>query len=226
MLNSILLAVTTICIPVIILVSLYLFRYKNLDKVLKILIIITLSLELLRFFYNASLYKQAKTPSNSLTFSFISFEIVFGLFAIFNKGKVGNFFKRIVTYTCLISMIYALFAPRVYLSGMDSEGNLLDKYAVENALYFVESGLIFTSGIIYLYQNKDENLKYHTLSLLFSILIYGTYIGISIGTKYLWEIEYEYDINFYLATFMPLVSMVMIYLVEIIYLSIKNKKKN
>ena len=104
MINNILLVVFTLCIPVILFVSLFLYKKDNLEKVNKVIIIVTLALELIRFFYNASFYDKAKTPSGELTFSFITFFIVFGLFASFNKGNLGIFFKRITSYTFLIPM--------------------------------------------------------------------------------------------------------------------------
>ena len=124
MINNILLVVFTLCIPVILFVSLFLYKKDNLEKVNKVIIIVTLALELIRFFYNASFYDKAKTPSGELTFSFITFFIVFGLFASFNKGKLGIFFKRITSYTFLIPMFFAIFAPRVYLAlAKDDAGN-------------------------------------------------------------------------------------------------------
>lgn len=208
MINNILLVVFTLCIPVILFVSLFLYKKDNLEKVNKVIIIVALALELIRFFYNASFYEKAKTPSGELTFSFITFFIVFGLFASFNKGKLGIFFKRITSYTFLIPMFFAIFAPRVYLAlAKDDAGNSLDIYAVENAIYFVESGLVACFGLINLYLNRTENIKYHMFSLLFSVSIYVAYTLISIGTKYLWEIEYDYDLNFYLSIFVSLASI-------------------
>ncbi len=224
MLNNILLVVFTLCIPVILFVSLYLFKYKNLVKVNKIIIIVTLCLELLRFFYNASFYDKAKTPSGELTFSFISFFIVFALFASFNKGKLGEFFSRVTSLTFLIPMFFAIFAPRVYLAlAKDEAGNSLDIYQIENALYFVESGLVTTFGLISLYLYKDKNIKFHMFSLLFSIGIYTLYTLISIGTKYLWEINYDYDLSFYLSIFISLAS-IFIPFVTLVGYSLNKKK--
>ena len=50
-------------------------------------------------------------------------------------------------------------------------------------------------------------LKKPMFSLLFSVSIYVAYTLISIGTKYLWEIEYDYDLNFYLSIFVSLASI-------------------
>ena len=50
MINNILLVVFTLCIPVILFVSLFLYKKDNLEKVNKVIIIVTLALELIRFF--------------------------------------------------------------------------------------------------------------------------------------------------------------------------------
>ena len=46
MINNILLVVFTLCIPVILFVSLFLYKKDNLEKVNKVIIIVTLALEL------------------------------------------------------------------------------------------------------------------------------------------------------------------------------------
>ena len=50
MINNILLVVFTLCIPAILFVSLFLYKKDNLEKVNKVIIIVTLALELIRFF--------------------------------------------------------------------------------------------------------------------------------------------------------------------------------
>lgn len=225
MINNILLVVFTVCIPLILFISLYLYKKDNFEKVNKILIISTLVLELIRFFYNASFYDKAKTPSGELTFSFITFFIVFGLFSSFNKGKVGLFFKRVTSFTFLIPMFFAIFAPRVYLAlAKDEAGNSLDIYAVENAIYFVECGLVSSFGLINLYLNRKENLKFHMFSLLFSFSVYALYTLISIGTKYAWDIQYDYDLNFYLSIFVSLLSIFIPFIYTLCCLHFYKKK--
>ncbi|MGM9859048.1 MAG: hypothetical protein ACI311_07395 [Bacilli bacterium] len=228
MLNSILLIVTSIFIPVIIFYSLYLYKYKNNHKVSRILIISSLSIELFRFFYNASFYDKAKTPSGYLTFSFITFLIIFGLFAVFNTAKLGTFFKRVFSYSFAIPTLFAIFAPRVYLSQqVEVEGTLkyLDTYSVLPCLYFIECGLLITLGIIFLTEFSSYDIKKHSISLVFALAIYVVYTGISIGTKFTWEIEYNFDLNFYLSVFIPVLSMFIIYIISILLSKKKASKE-
>ena len=215
MLNNVLLIVTSIFIPVFIFISLHLYNYKNYNKLSKILIITTLSLELFRFFYNASFYDQAKTPSGYLTFSYITFLIVFGLFAVYNNSKLGGFFKKTFMLTSLVPTVFALFASRVYLSQMvEVEGVLqsLDKYSVLPCLYFIECGLLITLGILFLLDNRFSSVKELSLNMVYSLGVYAIYTLISIATKYAWEIEYSYDLSFYLSIFIPVLSIVVVYL--------------
>lgn len=211
MLDNILLVLTSIFIPFIILISLRLYNYKNDQKLSKILIIITLSLELFRFFYNASFYDKAKTPSGYLTFSFITFLIVFGLFAIFNHTKLKVFFKKVFALTCLIPTTFALFASRVYESEI-VDGKPLDTYTVLPCLYFIECGLLITIGIIFIKQMISDNVKSISFSMLYGILVYVLYTLVSIATKFAWEIQYDFDINFYLSIGCSLLSIIVVYL--------------
>lgn len=226
MLNNILLIVTSIFIPFMILISLRLYNYKNDQKLTKILIIITLSLELFRFFYNASFYDKAKTPSGYLTFSYITFLIVFGLFAIYNHNKLGVFFKKVFSFTCLIPTFFALFASRVYESEKEVEGVLtsLDTYSVLPCLYFIECGLLITIGVVFIRQLVFESVKSLSFSLLFSVLVYVLYTLISIATKFAWEIQYNFDINFVLSITVSLITIIIIYVISFVCSTKINKK--
>lgn len=224
MLNNILLIITSLFIPAFIFLGLHLYNYSNERKLSRILIITTLSLELLRFFYNASFYEKAKTPSGYLTFSFITFLIVFGLFATFNQTKLGVFFKKVFTFSFFIPTVFALFAPRVYLSEkiiIDGVEKYLDTYSVLPCLYFIECGLLITLGIVFFKQIKDDSLKNHQISALYALIVYVLYTLISIATKYTWEINYSYDINFFLSVFVPIIFMDLTYII----LFIISKKK-
>lgn len=202
MLNIIMLVVTTIFIPVFVFVSLALYPNLNKRKMTVGLAIAMLSLELLRFFYNASLYgdNKAITPAKNVMFSFITFFTVFALFAVFNKGKFGKFMSKAVVMTALVPMVYAIFSTRVYI-------NEIDKFFVIPACYYAESGIAVTLALLLLRENGEQNIKKVLLSTLYAVLIWGCYIGIKIGTNAFWKLEIPYDLNFYLGAFIPLAAI-------------------
>ena len=204
MINSLILVIVSIFVPFFIILGTKIYKVNNINKVYKWLAISILVLELIKFFTNASFYDKAITPPQDLKFSYISFLVVFILFSVFNKGKVGKFFKSITIYTSLIPLIFGLCTNRVYM-------NPLDTYYIIPATYYLE----------------EVNYKNELFNALYSLGIWAIYIGIMIGTKYYWKLDaITYDLGFYLSIFLSILSIpiayLAIYLINKFYLSKRN----
>ena len=220
MINSLILVIVSIFVPFFIILGTKIYKVNNINKVYKWLAISILALELIKFFTNASFYDKAITPPQDLKFSYISFLVVFILFSVFNKGKVGKFFKNITIYTSLIPLIFGLCTNRVYM-------NPLDTYYIIPATYYLESGLIIGLASLFILNLEEVNYKNELINALYSLGIWAIYIGIMIGTKYYWKLDaITYDLSFYLSIFLSILSIpiayLAIYLINKFYLSKRN----
>lgn len=215
MLNILLLVLSAVLIPFIVIAAERTYKPKdNGRKILIGLSIGLISVALLRFFYNASLYENAYTPAKELTFSYTSLLILFALFAVFNKGKVGAIAKKIFVGTALISVIFPLFASRVYL-------NPDDAHFVTTALYFVEVGLITSIATLFVYKEKAI---FKPIDLVFPSAAFALYIAIAIGLNFVWKLEIPFDLNFYLGYGLSLASIFLVFGITKLVEFVANKK--
>ena len=216
MYNIIALILTTIFVPLISLLTIKYYGAPNSKKVLTIFTLTLLGCELLRFFYNASLYEKAVTPANALTFSFITMFCIVSLFATFVRGGIfSNLTKTICVFTCLMPLVVALFNSKFYT-------NSLDTYAVTKALYFIESGLAVTMALLYI---KFENVKLSALNMLWSILFVGAYVLIDLLIITIWETGNQINLMWGLSYICSAVTVALIYLANFVVTKIKNKKQ-
>lgn len=198
MLNMILLILSAVLIPVIGYSAIKTYEPKYTYKsALKGLIISLLVVALFRFFYSASLYENAFLPAKELTFSYLSLLIIFGLIAVFNKDKYGQFFEKLFVLTALIPAIFPLFATRIYL-------NPEDVHFVTTALYFVETGLVTTIALFMLL-SKKINFTYK--DVLISAGVFLSYMVVAILLNFGWRLEIPFDFKFYLGYGLSLLSI-------------------
>lgn len=202
MLRNILLVISAVLIPFIVIAAERTYKPKDNGRKIAIgLAIGLISVAMLRFFYNASLYEKAYTPAKELTFSYMSLLILFALFAVFNKGKLGEISKKIFVGTALVSVTFPLFANRIFL-------NPDDTYFVTTALYFVEVGLVTSLATLFVYKEKS---MFEPIDLLLPIAALIIYIGIAIGLNYVWKLEIAFDLNFYLGYGLSFVSIFLVF---------------
>ena len=217
MYNIIALILTTLFIPLISLLGIKYFNIQNHKKTFVFFTLCLLGCELVRFFYNASLYEKAVTPASELTFSFITVTCIVSLFATFLKdGKFADLTKTICVFTCLIPLVFALFSENVYT-------NELDTFAVTKALYFIECGLSVTLAIVYA---KYANIKLSALNMLWSVIFGIAYALIDLFINFIWETNVQINLMWGLTMICSVITVVVIYLVDLIILKIKSKKQN
>ena len=194
-------------VPVITMLGYKMYKTKSVKTLLIILVLIFLGLELVRFFYNATLYVEAKVPSSNLTFSFISFGVVVSLFAVFANNKVGRFFQRMNVLTILIPILMAIAFPHII--------NLPnDIYTVMKAIYFVEAGLYITIALVLVVLQK---LKLNWISVAEAAGFTLAYIGVNVMTIYFFETPINFDLAYYISVAIVLVSVLIAYLYYFVY---------
>lgn len=216
MLRTILLVVSAVLIPFIVIAAERTYQPKDNGRKIAVGIAIgLLGVALLRFFYNASLYEKAFTPAKELTFSYTSLLILFALFAVFSKGKLGQISKKIFVGTSLISLIFPLFASRIYI-------NPDDTYFVTTALYFVEVGLTTSLATLIVYKEKAI---FKPIDLLFPSVAFIVYIGIAIAMNYAWKLEIPFDLNFYLGYGLSFASIFLVFGITKLVEHVAHKKR-
>lgn len=176
MIDIAVLILTCSFVPFIVLFGIKIYSYTNYSKVFKGLTLTLLGLELLRFFYTASLYEKAVMPANDVSFSFISVLCMIALFAAFNSGKTGKTCGKILIVLSLVPIVFSLFNAEIY-------NNTEDIYAVTKALYFVEAGLIIALALI---KCRTES-KFSIRDLLFPGCTLAAAILINIITNLSWK---------------------------------------
>lgn len=213
MFDIISLIIISIFVPVVVFTGIKIYETKSLNKLIKALTIVLLGLELVRFFYNASLYPNGVTPSNSLTFSNITLLCICSLFATFNKEKIGEISKSIFCLTIFIPIILALFDNNVFSFTYDT-------YAVIKALYFLECGFALTLAILYV---KENHLVFKK-EILYAICYFVIYVVINVLCNEYWNIGTEYNSNYYLKMIISLFSTgVVLGLTNLVYIKNKNE---
>ena len=187
--------------------------YKNSTaKSLAILSYVLLGVELFRFFYTAKFYERAYMPSDKVTFTFVTFSVVISLFASFNKSRLGKICKSVLALTALAPVIIALFYPHVYT-------NELDTYAVVKALYFLESGIVLTEGILLV---KAEMREINRTSLLWSLAVTLVYIFSNVMRNVFWIPNMAFDLTWFLCMGAVILSVVLTYAVTVFLLRKKS----
>ena len=197
------LVLITIFVPLIVLVGVKLYNYKNLDKLIKVFAILLFAFDLFRFFYNARFFGSAKTPAAELKFSYLSVYSIAMLFAAYNKGKFGDFIRKAVMFTCLMPMIIGLFNSNVYTSSFDS-------YAVLKAVYFVESGLSVLLAILIC---KNNQAKIGALNILYCSLFAMGYAFINFLSIKFWATNYSINLMWFVQMLVCVASVAVVYLV-------------
>lgn len=218
MLSKIIFAVICIIVPFLLIVSIRLYNPQNMNKIYKVLAILILVLELIRFFTNASFYDKAITPAQDVKFSFISFITVFILFGAFNKGKIGKIFDSFTIYLCFVPLVFGEVTNRVYT-------NTLDIYSILPATYYLQSALIISYACVRIMTIKEVNYKCELGKALVSLGVWILYVGIMVYTKFYWRLDnIVFNQNFWLSVSLPIISIPFIYLCVFLYNTFYVKK--
>ena len=186
--NIIILLVVAAFVPTITLVGYHYYKTKSVKRLNIILVLLLLGLELVRFFYNAASYPEAKVPSGSLTFTFVTFAVVISLFAVFAENRVGHFFRKLNVLTALVPVILA--ASLTHITNLPN-----DDFTVMKALYMVEAGLYITLAVSFVVLS---GFKFKPLDILWCGLSVVAYIGINAATIHFFETPIPYDLQYYL----------------------------
>ena len=212
--DVVVLILVAVFVPTITLLGYKMYKTKNTKTLLTILVLILLGLELVRFFYNATLYDAAKVPSSNLTFSFISFGAVISLFAVFANSKVGRFFRRINILTVLVPIILGAAFPHII--------NLPnDTYTVMKALYFVETGLYLAIAVVFVVLEK---IKLNWISVAEASGFTLAYIGVNAMTIHFFETPIDYNLTYYLTMAFALLSVVIAFAYYVLYIKVSKEK--
>lgn len=204
LMNIIGLVVITLFTPLIVLVGLNLFEKKDYAKICKIVALVFFFVEVVRFFVQPHFYaeKLGKIPSDDLKFGFITFMSIFGLFAAFMGGKVGDIFKKVFALLSLTVFVIGVFEERVYTLSYD-------KYALIKGLYFIGSGLSVLLGILFLL----EGVEVKTFDLIIAVLICLAFFGLSIFYIKYWNLSIEKNLIYYLGKGVMTLSTVMVFFI-------------
>ncbi|MGN1201239.1 MAG: hypothetical protein ACI4R8_03165 [Candidatus Caccovivens sp.] len=215
MFDKLFLVLISVFVPIIIFAGCKVYNCKSYKKLLTILTLVLLGGELIRFFCNATLYTKAVTPSEDIKFHFITILCIISLFATFNKGKLGNFFKNVFCLTALAPIIYGLFNSQIFINALDSN-------AVCKVLYMIECGLVLAIALFY---TLEFGLKINAWHILWSALVILAFAGIDALTIYYWEIAISFDLIWYLAHAIAVVAVPICFALNRLYFYIKAKKQ-
>ena len=213
MFDKIAMILISVFVPILILSGIKVYNTKNYRKLIIGLTIAFLGVELFRFFYNASLYPMAVTPSNSLTFCYLSFMCATSLFATFNTSKIGEIAKRVLKFTILLPIIMAFIDPKLYTFEFDT-------YAVIKALYFIEIGLNITLAILY----QLEDNRFCKEEILYPIIFFILYIGINALSIVYFKTGVNFDGIYTIKMILCLISIFIVWSIN--FLIYKKKLKN
>lgn len=209
--NSLALIIITVLVPLLALLAIKIYGCKNLDRLIKVFAILLFAFDLFRFFYNASLFENATTPAIELKFSYLAVYSIIMFFAVYNKGKFGDFMRRAVILTCLLPMILALFNSNIYT-------NSLDTYAVIKGVYFLESGLSVLLAILICMHN---NIQMRRSDLLCGEIIAFAYVLVNMCSILFWNTKQSINWLWSVQMLVCLMSVVIVYFVIRFY----NKRK-
>lgn len=205
MFDTIALILITIFVPLIVLVGSKLYGYKNYDKLIKIFAILLFAFDLFRFFYNARFYANATTPDTELKFSYLTLYSIILLFASYNNGKLGDFFRKVGVLTCLIPFALGLFNSSIYTSSLDT-------YGVLKACYFIESGLSVLVSILII--KKGFSLK--VLDIAFAEGVAVFYILINFLANFLWYNTVLFSLSWGLMVLSVITSVGLVFLTNFV----------
>jgi hypothetical protein len=203
MINNIILIAVSFGVPAIFLVGYFIYKPKNILKISKVVAITLLLLELFRFFYNAFLQDagaMGAITSNNLTFSFISFMIVLGLFGTFGSNKFSKICSQVFNYCVLIPLILSLFNSSLYIFPSDT-------HMVISALYFLESGLIISLYVLSLLNMSKTPNKPSIIHVIISMVFALVYMLASVLIHYYWD-QVPFNIMFLIAILTGVVSSI------------------
>ena len=210
------LALLLVCIffPVIVYSGIKIYKPKSYKGLIIGLSIAFLCMELLRFFYNASLYDGGVTPADDIKYSFITILVIVCMFATFSSGKVRKLSRGLFCLTSLIPVVLAITNSSIYT-------NVLDTYAVTKALYFLEAGIVLTIALLYVIQDKTE---FSPWQILWSIILFVIFVGLDLLVIFFWRTEAIIDTTWYIGMAVSVVTIPLVYGVNVLVNKLIKKK--
>lgn len=219
MFDYLFLILITIFVPIIVIAGIKLYKPQSHKKVLIGITLAFLALEIVRFFVNASLYKEAATPKADLKFGFITVLCILALFATFNNSKFSNrILKPVFALTSLIPVVYAMFFPGCYINPLDVAAG-----AVCKAFYMVECGLCLTLAVLY-FVNAEK--KFGPLNIVWGALIVLAYAGIDALIIWYWQLNISFNWLWFVAYAVCLAVVGLVYLAYFVCVIISKKMLN
>jgi len=186
-------------VPFFIILGVKLYKYQNIQKLVKILTVSVLLNELIRFFYNARLYEDARLPSENVKLGLLFF-VVLTLFSTFSTKKI---FKQGFYLTVFYPLVYALFNRYTFTDPSDN-------YTIIPAFFSIEIGLILT---IFILNIKEYIASFNKFSFIpAGVILVLSFIAV-FSTNLWWRNSSFIDLYQLLGLGLMLVSSVVIYLV-------------
>lgn len=204
MFNILALIIISAFIPTIIIGGAKFYNYTNYQKLIKVFTITIFAVDLFRFFFNASLYNNGTTYAPDLKFSYLAVYVIMMMFATFNNGKLGEFFKKAIVFTSLMPLVLGLFNPTIYTAALDT-------HSIIKACYFVECGLAVTLAIL---MYTKSNITINKLDIVWGILIACGYVLINFLSITFWNTTTQINLIWYLQMLTCLLSVGVVYLVH------------
>lgn len=215
--NTLFLVLISVFVPIIVFAGVKIYRAKNLRKLIIGLTITLLVLEILRFFCNAILYKDAVTPKADMKFGITTIMCILALFATFNKSKFSvDVLRPIFVLASLGPVIIGMFNLNSYVNTLDVNG-------VCKAFYMLECGFILAIALFYVYEN---NVKIGAWNILWACLSVLAFAGINALTIYYWKINTPFDLDWYMSWLTVLLTVPAIFGLNRWIWNVREKRKN
>jgi len=183
--------------PVIVISGLQHFKHDRFFA-FNFLAVALISLEVFKFFYNASIFPMGETPAEYMPLTIVTVTAVMALFGAFIKrnSKLGAYIRNIILLTAFVPMTLVLFNDAPWYRSVDTLGYLFGYYGgvqigMIGAIYFVQCGLILAYAFYVFMERKQTNILKLCLAVAFVSLI----MGATILTNYLWSSSFVFTSN-------------------------------
>jgi len=180
--------------------------FKKSDQYsLRWITVVFIFIEIFKFFYMASLFEYALTPSEYLTFSVLTLLAVLAAFGAFSTNqKVSSNAKIIILLTAVVPLIIGLMNNANWYRPQDLAVNGTTNLGVISASYFIQAGLILTYAFLVL----KEKMKIKLIDLIYPFIFVGLVLGLSALTNLAWDTNFIFNDTLIVNILIPVLSVI------------------